>query len=225
MNVDDNQSILFYPASTPYALGHPRLDVILFAQPTGADDDVASVDFVVASGQGEVEHLLVEHPWPAPGHYRVGADYVIMQTRHQESVEVFTWGGELEISGDETRTLCSLTSSAPIIDLDDIDSLEDHIATSFDALVAGWRAQWQREDITFAAALAMIEPAILSAVALTEMEKRIHLVPVNARDDRHWHFSQAIHQAIRQAQADGAWPVPVPTVSDLFSEQFLPPPA
>ena len=217
MNVDVKQSIVFYPASNPYALGHPRLDVILFAQPTGADDDLISVDFVVAAGQGEVERLSVVHPWPSPGHYRVSADNVVMLTRHQETVEAFTWGGELEISGDDTRTVCSLTSSAPIVDLDDLDSLEDHIATSFDAVLAGWRSQWQREDITFAAHLATIEPAVLYAVALTEMEQRIHQVPVNARDDRHWRFSQIIHQSIRLAKENGAWPLPVPAVTDLLA--------
>ncbi len=223
--MDAKQSIVFYPAATPSALGHPRLDISLFAEPTGADDDLAGVEFVVATGQGEVEYLSVEHPWPWPGHYRAGADRVVMRTRHQETVEVFTWGGELVIRGDDSGTFCSLTSSAPIVDLDDMDSLEDHIATSFDAVLAGWRAQWQREDLTFEAALALTEPAVLYAVALTEMEKRVHLVPVNARDDRHWRFSQAIHQAIHQAQAEGSWPKLLPTLTDLFAVQLPTPPA
>jgi hypothetical protein len=215
--VDVKQSVVFYPASSPHALGHPRLDAILFAEPTGADDDLISADFVVAAGEGDVERLSVVHPWPWPGHYRVGADNVVMLTRHQETVEAFTWGGELEITTDEARTVCSLTSSAPIVDLDDLDSIEDHFATSFDAVLAGWRSQWRREDITFDAHLATIEPAVLYAVALTEMEQHIHQVPVNARDDRHWRLSQAIHQSIRLAKEAGDWPTLVPTVTDLLA--------
>lgn len=215
--MDVKQSIIFYPASDPHALGHPQLDVTLFAQPTGADDDLESVDFVVATGKGEVEHLLVQHPWPWPGHYRVGADYVTMLTRYSEIVDAFTWGGELEIRSDDTQTLCSLTSPVPIFDLDDMDSLEDELANRFDAVVAGWRAQWQREDITFEAGLAQTEPGVLYAVALTEMQARLHLVPVQARDDRHWRLVQVIHQSIHLAQQQGAWPTPVPALTDLLA--------
>lgn len=206
----------FYSPKGPAALGHPRLDVNIYAQPTGEHFDPQRASFQVAEPGDGVDELKVTHPWHGQRRLRLCAGSIVIQDRHRKTVEGYSFGGDLEIVDHGSYSTCTVTSPAPIFDLSNPRSTETEIVAEFEAMLARRRARWGKDDRGFERRLATAEPFLLFAAALEEMEARLCEVPVANRDDPWWQVCGPLPLAIRALKQSHEWPRQLPTLDQLL---------
>lgn len=106
---------LLYPRRRPTEPGYPRLDVILRSIPSEAHFDPLQVFLTVADSIQGVVPLTLEHPLSRNETYAVCAGPVDLIDRKGKHLDLFTFGGTLQIEPEEEHTLLIFTSPAPIL--------------------------------------------------------------------------------------------------------------
>ena len=197
----------FHPPDEAHAIGHPQLDVVIRAAPTGEHFDPESFLCSVAADDS-VAALHVVHPWTQEVAYRVCVGEVIIEDARHAQVKAFTFGGTLHIDADARRVLCQLASPAPLLEhARQIPSLSEQLIEEVQILFAERRAA--REDEAFDRQLAVVDPLQLYHACLMALREKFANFP--ATDDAHRHFKQFLHDAT-QALADEV----VPTLAELL---------
>lgn len=153
-----NLGYIYYPSKQKEKLDHPRLDVILSQNPSDMHFDPEKVEFRIVASRDEIQTLTVEHPWTFQKNYRVTAGKVILRNRQNKSHEAFTYGGELNIQVDDQQTICSLTSPAPIFNLDFNESTAVFLVEETEILLAQRRAAWANNVDEYEKRLAKVDP-------------------------------------------------------------------
>ena len=118
-NSESNLAKIGYIYHYPQVV-HPtdkfRLDIYISANPGEQLFRVKHVKLPIKRNKGLIDRLTITHPW----NFDKGADVcpglVIVEDLSGDKVEAFTFGGVLKIDDQETHTLCSLISNAPIIE-------------------------------------------------------------------------------------------------------------
>lgn len=205
----------FQPADADRFPGHPQLDIVLRDEPTQRHFDPEQVHFDIAHS-GRVEALTVSHPWTGPRQFRVCAGRIYIDDRKQKRVEAFSFGGSLEITAKPDLTLCRLTSTAPIFDLVDLDSLSTAIATEAEVLLAERRADWDpKHPHTFEQHLATAVPLELYACCMVALHEKF--VPHLEHYDHVYNdLVQFVAGEIKFLQESGQWPAIVPPLAEIL---------
>lgn len=205
----------FHPGTANRFPGHPQLTIYLRDEPTQRHFDPELVHFEVAGG-GRPEELTVTHPWTGPRRHHVCAGRIYIDDRKHKRVEAFSFGGTLEITTSQEMTVCQLKSTAPILDLIDMDSLSTAIATEAEVLLAERRADWDpQHPHTFEQHLATAVPLELYACYLTALHEKF--APHLEHHDKLYH--QLVHFAaseIKYLQESGQWPAVVPPLAEIL---------
>lgn len=190
----------FYPDADAFAIGYPRVDICLSGEPVERYFDAHEACFPVAGGSGLTE-LHITHPWVnlgVSGPQRVCAGRFHLYEMDGDPHYGFTLGGTLEVHVEEHLTRCTLSSSAPIINLqDDPDSPGVLLANEFEALLAKRHAAWGLDDDGYARRLENLEPARLFAACLRYLEEDLHSLPVRVRGQPRY---QTLGRALRAAE-------------------------
>jgi hypothetical protein len=212
----DNLGYVFHRLEEESSLGkRAQLEINIYAQPTGEHYDPQQANFPVAMGD-HIELLKVTHPWRGQKQYRVCAGRVRLSDWREKVIEAAIYGGELNITPQESYTYCSLTSSAPIIELkDNVISPEARLAYEIEVLLAKRRAEFH-DDKTFEKRLAMVEPLMLFMVSLATVEQKFAQIPGPQRGVRYRAAHKIIQQTIGLLQKSGAWPTSLPTLTELI---------
>lgn len=204
---------IFFPSEIPHHPGHPRLDVVLTELPTERHFDPTKVQFQIASSQNRLEHLTIHHPWTAGTKYRVCAGRIFITDRIAKRVEAFSFGGELQIFSDQNRTICALTSPAPIFDLCTAHNLPMWLTAEAEILLAQQKAQGLlHHDAEFDAHLSRVAPLLLYASCLQALQEKSWPAPDEVYGEGP-HFVQA---EIKRLQQAGEWPLLVPNLAQLL---------
>lgn len=106
---------VLYPRRRPTEPGYPRLDVVLRAIPSEEHFDPIQVLLTALDPVRGVTQLTLEHPWPRAETYLVCAGPVDLIDRKGKHLDLFTFGGSLQIEPEEEHTLLVFTSPAPIL--------------------------------------------------------------------------------------------------------------
>jgi hypothetical protein len=212
----DNLGYVFHRLEEDVSLGkNAQLEVNIYAQPTGEHYDPQQASFPVATGE-HIESLKVTHPWHGQKQYRVCAGRVRLLDWREKVVEAATYGGDLNITLQETYTHCSLTSSAPIIELmDNVISPEARLVYEIEVLLAKRRAECH-DDKVFEQRLAAVDPLMLFMVSLATVEQKFTQIPSTQRGVRYRAARKIIQQTIRLLQERGVWPTSLPTLTELI---------
>jgi len=205
---------IFYPSKIPHYPGHPRLDVILTELPTERHFDPTKVQFQIAVPPNSIERLTIHHPWTFSSRYRVCAGRIFITDRLAKKVEAFSFGGTLEILSDNERTVCALTSPAPIFDLCATHNLPMWLTSEVEILLAEQNARWQpHHHDEFDLHLSQIDPLLLYASCLQLLQAK-HW-PVH--EETYGEGAHFVREEITRLKESGLWPPLVPPLSQLFS--------
>ncbi len=132
-------------------LDHPaenfKLDIFISSVPTEQHFDVEHVHFQIATPEDNLERLTVLHPWTYKNTAHVCAGVVIMEDRNKTKKEAFTFGGNLKITTQAEQTLCTLSSTAPILDISDASRMHRFLIDELEILFAERRAAFQNHHL------------------------------------------------------------------------------
>lgn len=206
----------FHPAQQAGSPGHPQLDINLYDEPTKEHFDPQQATFWVVEADGRVVQTVITHPWRGYPQLRVCAGRIMIVDRKEKVVEAFSLGGDLQITVHDTYTSCELTSSAPIIHLQDIQDMPTDLVSEFEALLARLHARWHGDDTGFRKKLATIEPFTLFVAGLAAIKERLDQTPSHLHGSRYRQASHLINQAIETIQSNGKWPKTPPKLTDLL---------
>ena len=190
--VNEQLAYCFHPPVQPHDIGHPRLDVVIHAAPTGEHFDPELLICPVADGDRSTS-MDVRHPWTQELTYRVCAGDVVIEDRDHERLTAFTFGGTLTIDADQRRVVSCLTSPAPLLEYSSQPAaLEQQLIDEVNILFAERRAT-QDED-AFAQRLAAADPVLLYRACLAALYAKFEHFP--AQDEPHQRFKHFLHNAI-----------------------------
>ncbi len=179
----------FYPPADPHDLGHPQLDVVMHAAPTGEHFDPERFICPIAASTGTLL-LHVLHPWTQERTFRVCAGNVTIEDREHERLQAFTFGGTLTIDSDYRRTVCRLTSPVSLLEHSPQPSaLGQQLIDEVNILFAERRAAQDEDD--FAQRLAAADPVQLYRACLLTLRAKFEHFP--ASDEPHRRFKQFLH--------------------------------
>jgi hypothetical protein len=189
--VNEQLGYCFHPSTDPHDLGHPQLDVVIRAAPTGEHFDPESFTCLIATASGSTK-LHVVHPWTQDTTYRICTGEIVIEDARHEQVKAFTFGGILQIETDARRTVCRLASPAPLLEhARQTLSLEEHFIEEVFILFAQRRAV--QDDDVFERRLAAVDPLQLYQACLKTLIEKFEHFP--ATDDVHRRFKQFLHTA------------------------------
>lgn len=191
-----------YPPAYPGSPGHPRLDVVLRDRPTGLHFDPEKLSLLVATSEHDIQHITITHPRYAESHQlQAVAGRMVLEDRVNKHVEFFTLGGPLIVSTEQSFTLCTLTSPAPIIELGLLRCVPEMLAEEIDALLARRRAFWEGHPREFDKRLIAAHPLVLYAACLVAFEENLRVAPHHQMDELTGHFSYFLRDEIEYLQA------------------------
>jgi len=208
---------ILYPPANPGALGHPRLDVNLYPAPTGKHFDPREITLPACDPYQGAYHLTLFHPADT-GEYQVCIGRIILVNFSNTKVEIFSFGGHLQAENQSEDSHFQLTSPAPIFDLGRFSADQLVLVSEYESQLALLKAAWRREDLEFEQRLAEIDPLTLFVALTAAVENRLHMLPINSRNDNYWKFQHTIHAAIRFINPEGVLPTGSPTVQELFMQ-------
>jgi hypothetical protein len=207
---------LFYPSEQPNHPGHPRLDVIIPAKPTHRHFDPQTAEYLTVSSSETIQHTHLHHPWTMEKQMRVITGRIFITDRKQKRVEAFSFGGHLEIGGDDTRTVCALESPAPIFPLFTIYDLSTWFVSEVEVLMAQRRAHWDpKQPHLFDKRLAAASPFLLYLSCLQAIQDRFKKNP-QAYDKLTRQGVHFVTNEIQQLQNNPAFPLSIPPVAELL---------
>jgi len=206
---------IFYPSNNPQALGHPQLDINLYATPTGEHFDPHALTLPVNDPSKGVQHLTFYHPAEV-GEIQVSPGRIVMLGFDKKVVEAFSFGGTLNVQNHPDFTLCRLTSDAPIFDMGRFAEDELELISEYEAELARSRALWTREDYDFEQRLAAFDPKTLFQALTVSVHQRMRQLPASSRNDHYWQLMHTITSAIRFIEPDGQLPSDSPPLAALL---------
>jgi hypothetical protein len=195
--VNEQLGYCFHPPTPEHMLGYPQLDVIIRPTPTGEHFDPESVTCLVASAGGAGK-LHIVHPWTQDSLYRVCAGEIDIEDAREQHVKAFTFGGELRLDFDERRTICQITSPAPVLEhARQALSLEEHLIEEVYILFAQRRAA--QDDDVFDRRLAAADPLQLYHACLAALAEKFAHFPAN--DDAHRRLKHFLREATQSLES------------------------
>ncbi|NTU63778.1 MAG: hypothetical protein HGB05_10350 [Chloroflexi bacterium] len=205
--VNEQLGYCFHPPTVEHSLGYPQLDVVIRPTPTGEHFDPELLTCLIATAGGPTK-LHVTHAWTQETAYRVCAGEIDIEDVRHEHVKAFTFGGDLRIDSDAQRTVCQLTSPAPLLEhARQTLSLEEHLIEEVYILFAERRAV--QDDDVFDRRLAAADPLLLYRACLAALSAKFAHFPVT--DNVHRRFMQFLRAATQPLEDEA-----VPTLADLL---------
>ena len=215
---------IFYPG--PSQFGEERFDVVLRHEPTKKHFDPEKVHLKVNTPRG-VQVLDIHHPWRPMGKTQLCLGHIRVIDRYQKFIDVFSFGGMVEITAVTTgsshsvtdKTTCIITSPAPLLELTAGNSTAILLANEIDVQLAQLRARLNpRFPAEFDGKLAVIEPLDFYVSCLSELRKKfaynsIYFDPTRQR------FKHKLNLEIARLQHDNNWASSIPTLAELIDQR------
>ena len=212
----------FHPSHYRPPLGYAALEVYPARSDPDRYFDTAAALFSVNNGE-KTTQMEIAYPFPqAPQRYQVVLGRYYLLAHNGDLVEGVTLGGVLEVETYPDYTRCLLTSTAPILEIEESGGLVATLEVEIEAELARLRAEWTGSDAAFDCRLASCEPLTLFAACLHLLDDYLDNHPQAISPDQVLAERAAVHQAIRVLQGAGQWPQPVSTLRELMGWSNLP---
>jgi len=204
-------------------LDHPadkfRLDIFISAVPTEQHFDVLRARLSVNTPKGAIpergviEHLTIEHPWNFQKTARVCAGVVVMEDRKGKKEEAFTFGGQLTIEPQEFQTVCSLVSSAPILEISETTSAQRLFIDELEVLLAKRRVAYS-DHYEYENQLSEADPFELYLACVNELILKFE--PLPHKNEEYLELLMYLHSQEHRLQAAGLFRDPIPKLDEIF---------
>ena len=209
---NSNLGYLFHPGQSQF--GDGQLDVMLRMEPTQEHFDPERVHVVVGAPRG-VQSLDIHHPWRLAKQYQVCAGHIRISDRYKKSINVFLFGGQVEITAVADYTICQFTSPAPLLELTDGSTVTLMLANGVDVLLAEQRARLNlRNAGDFGSKLIAVRPFLLYTSCLNTIHAKfdhIHFLS----DSIQRRFKHELKLEIARLKHENNWPSSIQTLSEL----------
>lgn len=146
------------PKAHPSSPGYIGLRVAIREMPTRLHFDPESIHLRLRGKDGTARWitLRLEAPFQETRHVCPGR--VILHDRVDKRVFFFVFGGSLTAVTAPDKTVYSLHSPAPILELTDtVESVPDQLASETEAMVGKLQARWGYDDAGFGRCLAQLD--------------------------------------------------------------------
>lgn len=190
--------------------GHPELEINIVTAPEHRHYDTRQATFTIAYFGG-VSRLDIRHPWHT-SHYRVCAGPILLLDFVDKPVEMFSFGGEMDVIEGNISTRCKLKSAAPILWLTDEELSPTLLAEEFLSLLARRHAAWGDRPLEYEARLAKADPLALYIACLHEIKQLCEHIPHGCNEALHHAALGAIHAL----EEEGKWPAYVHPLSEVL---------
>ncbi len=148
------------------------MDIHLCLKPSGLHFDPERIDLEIC-GQYGIDHITITHPGNPKKHYQIPAGNIHIEDRVNKTLEIFTFGGFVDIESMNDCTLCSFYSDAPIL----VGYQEETPATIFideaEILIAERRAAAGTNIEKYGEALCQVDPLTLYYTCLKTVKERL----------------------------------------------------
>lgn len=199
-------------------LDHPtdnfRLDIFVASLPTELHFDVQHALFFTTMPDETIEKITVTHPWTYKNTAQVCAGVVVMEDRNKEKKEAFTFGGNLKIKTEESQTICTLTSSAPILEINDSTPLKHFFVEELEMLLAEQRAT-HLDHHDYEKQLGNADPRELYLACLEALRQKFEDFP--HKDEKNREFFAFLNAEKRRLYAAGISTDLTPSLDEIFS--------
>jgi hypothetical protein len=167
----------FYPSDWEHAPGGNRLDIVINESSSGLLYTPKNIHLPVKSSWDSIESLVISHPWKFANTYRVCAGLVEIIDWKGEKKEAYTLGGHLVIEDLHGQTLCVLTSSAPILEINSAHTDLMMLIEEIEILLAERRAAL------------LSEPDIIEKHLVIASPFELYIACIDSLIDKFEHFS------------------------------------
>lgn len=204
---------IFYPG--PSQFGEERLDVVLRREPTNKHFDPEKVHLKVNTSRS-VQVLDIHHPWQPMGKTQLCLGHIRVIDRYQKFIDVFSFGGWVEITAVSDKTTCIITSPTPLLELTAGNTTAILLANEIDVQLAQLRARLNpRFPAEFDGKLAVIEPLDFYISCLSELRKKFAYNSIY-QDPTRQRFKHKLNLEIARLQHDNSWPSSILTLAELI---------
>ena len=194
----------FDPPEYEHAPGAPRLEVYL-ADISLPDQIIPRTLRLAVRIENDIEELTIDHPWTQGREFTAGPGCISLHGPLQTQAGAYTFGGCLRIYTQEEYTTCTLTSPAPILNLDRMNPQASMLFEEVEALLAQQRAAHLDETPSYTCRLAHIDPARLYACCLHSLLQKFN-DPALLRNIQSEHFRTFLRAEIKALQEADRWP-------------------
>jgi len=200
------------------ALGYSWLKVVISGNPTQRFFDVKLLSVPTFDGQFLRHTQVTRHELAPDETFHVCLGELRLETYQGETIQAFSFGGNLRAAVEMDDLYCEYTSDAPIFMMEaEPDSVSGVIADEVLDLLAEYESKLAGHDDELYSRLSKFEPYSLFLSCLVSMQKRADSVPLAVRRERYHKVSASIKRAIQiVCDADG-WDAHAPNLEDLLS--------
>jgi hypothetical protein len=215
---------IFYPG--PSQFGEERFAVVLRPKPTNKHFDPEKVHLKVNTSLG-VQVLDIRYPWRQTSKTQLCLGHIRVFDRYQKFIDVFSFGGWVEITAVTTsssqaatdKTTCIISSPAPLLELTAGNSTAILLANEIDIQLAQLRARLNpRFPAEFDGKLAVIEPLDFYVSCLSALRKKFAYNTIYQNPTRQ-RFKHKLNLEIARLQHDNNWPSSIPTLAELIDQR------
>lgn len=140
---------VLYPPRRESEPGYSQVDIHLAAQASDYRFDPVEVRLTAVSPIDGVSEFSIAHPWSNEKQYPASPGHVYIPDRHGKHLELFTFGGEVNILTCDSETQVSLRSPAPILVFKSERNEVALLAEEVEILLAQRRAARENEQELF----------------------------------------------------------------------------
>lgn len=205
----------FTPPESRHAPGGSRLDIFINEKPTEHHFDPEKLHLWVMSKENSTESLTIYHPWDFAPTYRALAGSIEAIDRYGKKEEAYTFGGSLKIESQKTFTVCTLESSAPILDISSADLISMLFIEEIEILLAERRAELLSKPHTYEKRLMNADPFTLYLACLNALIDKFEHSP--RKEGLHINeFLNFLHVEGKRLKDEGLTPLYVSALEEVL---------
>lgn len=198
-------------------LDHPtdkfRLDIFISSIPTEQHFDVLRVHVNAKNSKGDFECITIKHPWIYEATARTCVGVIILEDRKGKKEEAFTFGGQLNIEMKESYTVCTLLSSAPILEISAASPLHRMFIDELEIIFAKTGAAHPNHD-EYELRLCETDPLELYQACIKELISKFE--QFHQKDDKTFQFLLFLYSQEHRLDAAGLSRDPAPDLAHIF---------
>lgn len=190
-----------------------RLDIFISSIPTEKHFDVIRCHVFVKTPKAVTERLTISHPWVYEKEAELCAGFIIMEDRKGKKEEAFTFGGQLNIEMKESYTVCTLLSSAPILEISAASPLHRMFIDELEIIFAKTGAAHPNHD-EYELRLCETDPLELYQACIKELISKFE--QFHQKDDKTFQFLLFLYSQEHRLDAAGLSRDPAPDLAHIF---------
>ena len=198
----------FHAKQRNKAPGYPGVEVVIRIENNRIPGDIKNMTLRIAQSTQRIEEVSISHPTIFHGRYIIVPGRITLYNQKDDTSELFTLGGHLQVEFNEVETKCFLTSTAPIIDLDKgigNSGILTILAEEIEDLFEIWQARLLLNRKSFMGHLLSTDPLLIYMICLDEL---LQLNNKSKPEEKttYGSFSKFLKCEIENLQDEKIWP-------------------